>query len=92
MIKLDFFNGKLRTAGLTLSLIYYPYDLTRCHKTYAITLKAENSWFTIGITPNNPEKFFKLLKYLMAHAKDNKELPQDNEKDCLKNEKEKKIN
>ena len=28
----------------------------------------------------------------MAHAKDNKELPQDNEKDCLKNEKEKKIN
>ena len=89
LIKLNMFNGRLRIAGFDLKLVYYPFDLIRCCKTYAITLNAENSWFTIGITPNNPEKCYKVLKYLMARWENNKELSQGKEKASLKSEKDK---
>ena len=89
LIKLNMFNGRLRIFGLDLKLIYYPFDLMRFCKTYSIILKAENCCFTVGLTPKDPEKCFKVLKNLMVQAENNKELPQDNEKDSLKNEKEK---
>ena len=87
LIQLTMLNGRLRLAGLTWKLIYFPFDLSRCCKTKAITIKAENCCFTIGITPNDPEKCFKVLKYLMAQDENNKVLSQDNEKDSLKMEK-----
>ena len=89
LIQLTMLNGRLRLGGLTLNLIYFPFDLLRCCKTKAITIKAKNCSFTVGITPNDPEKCFKVLKYLMAHDKNNKELSPDNEKDSLKMKKNK---
>ena len=88
-IELNFLNGKFRVFGLDLKCIYYHFDIKRPIKKYAITLKEEGNWLTIGITPDDPEKCFKCLKYLLEHNKKNSQEPQGKEEKELLKGKEK---
>ena len=88
-IELNFFNGKFRVFGLDLKCIDYHFDIKRPIKKYAITLKEEGNWLTIGITPDDPEKCFKCLKYLLELNKKNSKEPQGKEEEELLKGKEK---
>ena len=82
-IELNFLNGKFRVFGLDLKCIYYHFDIKRPIKKYVITLKEEGNWLTIGITPDDPEKCFKCLKYLLELNKKNSQEPQGKEEEEL---------
>ena len=85
LIELNLLNGRLRIFGLDLKCIYYHFDIKRPIKKYAITLKEEGNWLTIGITPEDPEKCFKCLKSILEKNKKNsQEFQVKEEEDLLK--------
>ena len=71
LIDLNLLNGKLRVFGLDFKCIYYHFDIKRPIKKQAITLKEEGNWLTIGITPEDPQKCFKSLKFLLENNRKN---------------------
>ena len=90
LVELNLFNGKYKLIGLDLNLVYYHLDNKRSSKSYAITLKEEDNLFTIGITPENPMKCFKVLKNLMNHKNNNNDLQsKKNKNELLKDVKQK---
>ena len=89
LIDLNLLNGKFRIFGLDLKCIYYHFDIKRPFKKYAITLKEEGNWLTIGITPEDPEKCFECLKYLLEQNKKNSPESKGNEEEDLLKGKEK---
>ena len=92
LIELNRINGKYTFFGLSWKFIYYHLDRKRPKKTHAITLEEEDNLITIGITPENPNKCFNVLRYLMKHMKNNKPfepLYQDGETEFLKSRKQK---
>ena len=92
MIDLDRVNGKYTFFGLSWKLYYYNLDRKRPIKTKGITIEEEGNFVTIGITPEDALKCFKVLQYLMKHMKNNKPfepLFQDSETQSLKGNKEK---
>ena len=76
LIELNCSNGKYKLWGLDLKFIYYHLDKNRSKKSYAIIIEEEGNFLTIGITPEEPKKCFKVLKYLLSQNKDNKKCPQ----------------
>ena len=92
MIDLDRANGKYTFFGLSWKFYYYNLDKRRPLKTKGIIIEEEGNFVTIGITPDDTLKCFKVLKYLMKHMKNNKPfepLFQDSETQSLKGNKEK---
>ena len=92
LIELNRINGKYTFFGLSWKFIYYHLDRKRPKKTHAITFEEEDNSITIGITPENPNKCFNVLIYLMTHMKNNKPfepLYQDGEREFLKSGKKK---
>ena len=92
IIELDRINGRYTFFGMSWKLIYYHLDRKRPRKTHAIVIEEEDNIITIGITPEDTNKCFKVLKYLMKHMKNNKPfepLFQDSETQSLKGNKEK---
>ena len=92
IIELDRSNGKYTFFGLSWKLYYYNLDKRRPLKTQGIIIEEEDNFVTIGITPDDTLKCFKVLKYLMKHMKNNKPfepLFQDSETQSLKGNKEK---
>ena len=92
IIELDRANGKYTFFGLSWKLYYYNLDKRRPLKTQGIIIEEEDNFVTIGITPDDTLKCFKVLKYLMKHMKNNKPfepLFQDSETQSLKGNKEK---
>ena len=92
MIDLDRVNGKYTSFGLSWKFYYYNLDKKRPLKTKGILIEEEGNFVTIGITPDDTLKCFKVLKYLMKHMKNNKPfepLFQESETQSLKGNKEK---
>ena len=68
--------------GMSWSLVYFHFDSKRSNKTHAIMIEEEDNLIKIAITPNDPNKCFKTLKYLKNHIKnDDKVEPILKEKD-----------
>ena len=93
IIELDRINGRYTFFGMSWKLIYYHLDRKRPRKTHAIVIEEEDNIITIGITPEDTNQCFKVLKYLMKHMKNNKPfepLFADSEEQSLKSGKQKK--
>ena len=71
LFELSTFNGKYRLMGMSWPLVYFHFDSKRANKTHSIIIEEEDNLIKIAITPNNPSKCFKVLKYLKNHIKNN---------------------
>ena len=89
LIELNSLNGRFRIFGLDWKCIYYHFDIKRPFIKYAIKLREEGTWLTIGITPEDPEICFKCLKYLLEHNKKHSQESQGKEEEDLLKGKEK---
>ncbi len=67
LIELDRLNGKYTFYGFCWKFYYYHLDRKRPNKTHGILIEDKDTYFTIGITPNDPQKCFEVLKYLVSH-------------------------
>ena len=72
IIELDRSSGKYTFFGFSWKLYYYHLDRRRPLKDQAIIIDEEDNMIDIGITPDDVNQCFKVLKYLMKHMKNNK--------------------
>ena len=92
IIELNRASGKYTFFGFSWKLNYFHLDRRRPLKNEAIIIDEEDNMINIGITPDDVDKCFKVLKYLMKHMKNNKPfepLFEDSEIQSLKNNKQK---
>ena len=92
IFELNVFSGKYKLAGLSLNFNYFHYDPKRPNKTHGISIKEEDNFVSIAITPDDPKKCYDVLKYLMSKVKKGNEfdpLRKGNETHLLKEQKEK---
>ena len=92
IIELNRASGKYTFFGFSWKLNYFHLDRRRPLKNEAIIIDEEDNIINIGITPDDVDKCFKVLKYLMKHMKNNKPfepLFEDSEIQSLKNNKQK---
>ena len=89
LIELNRINGKYTFFGFSWKFIYFHLDRKRPLKNHAITFEEEDNFLKIGITPEDPHKCFKVLRYLVTHMKNNQPLFKDSETESLKSDKQK---
>ena len=71
IIELNRASGKYTFFGFSWKLNYFHLDRRRPLKNEAIIIDEEDNMINIGITPDDVDKCFKVLKYLMKHMKNN---------------------
>ena len=82
LINLDRLNGKCTFFGLSWKGIYYHMDRRRLNKEKAVVVEDKESLFKVGITCENTEKFYGILRQLLYKSNKNASKELLNLDDC----------